>query len=234
MSLAVSPSMNDTITVMTQEEMLDDSKGIPLCDVKRAFDFFPYGSPERCMLAIRFITGCRGAEMDKMSPKLLLGGVLYWPLGKKQRSYRKAAVPGWLLEEISVMRSRYSCPATRLFPIKNDSFRRYFNWARERIGGGWCKKVVRIRYGEPRLEYKYSLSGLRKDYQTLLFKKKFDEWGDAGVALEFTSKEMKHSSKQITAYHYIENFDAIGARNVYFCDLPSILKENAQTRIIDY
>lgn len=69
------------------------------------------------------------------------------------------------------------------------------------------------------MEYRYSWSGFRKTFQTLVFAYYWKKYQDSGVALEMVSKRMKHSSKGITAKHYIENVDSIQA-NQYLHLLP--------------
>ncbi|MDI6738703.1 MAG: hypothetical protein QME12_09425 [Nanoarchaeota archaeon] len=84
-------------------------------------------------------------------------------------------------------------------------------------------------------EYIYQLKGLRKNYQTLEFAKQFEKWQDASIALEFTSKNMKHSSGKITAYHYIENFESLNIEK-YKHLTPAEIIANSQTqmRLMDY
>lgn len=52
------------------------------------------------------------------------------------------------------------------------------------------------------------------------------------VALQFTSKEMKHSSERITAYHYLVNFSSLG--NIGVSVVEDLSSNNIQMSILDY
>lgn len=86
-----------------------------------------------------------------------------------------------------------------------------------------------------REEYVLQLKGLRKNFATLEFAKQYKKWKSAEVALEFASKRMKHSTKHITAYHYLRNFDELNI-SAYINLTPSdiIRRANEQKRLFDF
>lgn len=191
----------------------EECKGIPLKIVATAYQKLPRASPIKLMFGLLALTGCRIAELDRMRQDMIYGDVLHFFLGKKQRKQpRKVRLPAWYWSDYREMLINDPPRNGRLFPIESHSFRRYFLHARAYLGPEWNEKNIYYRDGQPLLEYRYQLKGLRKNYQTVRFTDNFNKYDDAGVALEFTSKEMRHSSKHTTIYHYIQEMDKLGLR----------------------
>ncbi|MGV8169233.1 MAG: hypothetical protein ACP5N3_04220 [Candidatus Nanoarchaeia archaeon] len=191
---------------------MEESKAIPVREIHRVLEILPYASTSRVMFEMLAFTGCRLAELDNMRWSLLKEEWLYWKLGKNQTSYRKVKLPSQYIQELRDYRESHKVVADVLFGLTSDSFRRHFNrYTRGLIGDEWLLKSEFLKNGFFVPEYKLQLKGLRKTYQTLLFKKELEKWDNPEVALQFTCKEMRHSSERITAYHYLVNFDSIGA-----------------------
>jgi len=208
---------------MQRIEVLDDAKAISLDEVQRAYDILPYGTATRVMFGMLALTGCRISELDRMRRDMIYGDVLHWFLGKKQRNVRKIRLPAWFLSELRYHHELEPPTLQRMFSISSETFRRYFNRdARPILSPRWRDRVLRYRNGAQTSDYRYQLNGLRKNYQTIMFSSQWQKWKDAGVALEFTSKEMKHKSTKITAHHYLENFETLGIQQG---DSPEPLNE---------
>jgi len=181
------------------------------------------------------LTGCRCKELDNMKISKLFGNILYWGLGKNQNSWRKEEMSLNFIKELIYYRKTHRVYGDKLFGISSDTLRRYFNRdVRPYLSKEWQEKTFYQENGALKTCFVYQLKGLRKDFQTLMFKKELEKWKDAGVALEFASKRMKHSSKHITAYHYLVNFDTLGIDNLSRFDPKNILNEMNQTRLMDF
>jgi len=196
--------------MMTYDET--EEQAIPLREVQTAYDTLPRGSATRVMFGMLALTGCRITELDKMRKSMIYDDVIHFFLGKRQRKVRKIKLPSWYWEELDAMHKEEPCPGDGLFPISSESFCRYFTHVRKILNDKWRDRVIKYSNQEKITQYRYQLKGLRKNYQTIVFAHEWKRWEDADVALEFTSKAMKHSSKHITAYHYLQHFDALGLR----------------------
>lgn len=98
-----------------------------------------------------------------------------------------------------------------MFSCKADSFRRYFNKkVRPFLGDAWRKERLVYKQGTITRENILQLKGLKKTFQTFVFAQELWRWNNPEIALQFTSKKMRHSSTRITAYHYLNNFDVLG------------------------
>ncbi len=191
-----------------------------------------YASTCRVMFTMLALTGCRLSEMDNMKQSYLKDGWLWWRLGKNQKNYRKVKLPDPFIQELKDYRESHRVPSDSLFGVEHRTFRRYFNRTiRKLLGGGWIEKTEALGCNGFTEEYLLQLKGLRKSYQTLLFKAEYEKWGDPGVALQFTSKAMRHSSERITAYHYLVNFDTLGNGNHVIED---ICKMPLQTSLVEF
>lgn len=209
-----------------------ESKAIPLKQVRKALEILPYGSTQRVMFEMLTLTGCRLTELDNMKWSNIRNDFLYFKLGKNQKNWRKVKLPARFVQELKDYRETHRVQADALFGAKGHSFRRLFDReSRKILGSEWLEKRETWTNGEFALEYKLQLKGLRKNYQTLVFKSELEKWGDPGVALEFTSKAMRHSSTHITAYHYLVNFDSLGSGDFVVED---VLDYPAQLRLSDF
>jgi integrase len=189
----------------------NDRKAMPPERVTEMLNFLGYASDERVMFRMLQITGCRIQELDQMTRAYLQGDILYWPLGKNQHSWRKEKLPEDYLEELRVYWERRGCPANKFFAVAAETFRGYFkHFVRHQLSPAWQERRRVATNAGFTFEYVLQLKGLRKSYQTMVFAEELRRWKDPGVALEFTSKRMKHSSTRITAYHYIQNFEDLG------------------------
>lgn len=200
-------------------------------------EIMKYGSTESVMFKMLFLTGCRISELDNMRRSMLIAGVIHWQLGKNQRGWRKEQLPDVYLKELILYHENYRVYKDKIFSMSGKSLRRRFNsHIRQNLGSKWHERIPTINKNSAcKWEYRYNLKGLRKDFQTLLFKQQLDKWKDAGIALEFTSKKMRHSSTKLTAYHYLVNFDTLDISKYSNKTPARILQDSlTQRRIIDY
>jgi len=219
---------------------LNDSHAIPFTSLIEAVDIMEYGSDVSVMFQMLFLTGCRISELDNMDVDHLFQidekkFIIYWRTGKKGR-IRKECLPYFYIKELNHYRKYNRVHAKRLFGIENNTFRRYFNrYVRPLLSKVWQEKRLYEVQGILQEQYVLQLKGLRKDFQTLLFKKEIEKWKDSNVALEMVSKRMKHSSQKITAFHYIENFDSLDINRFAHLEPAEILRTSgSQKRIMDY
>ncbi|MBI2101671.1 hypothetical protein HYT53_03585 [Candidatus Woesearchaeota archaeon] len=212
-----------------------DSYAIPFKEVIAAIEAMPYASGVRVMFQMLVLTGCRPCELDNMKVSRLFGDYLYWPLGKNQKGWRKEKLGMKYIKELKLYRERNRVYGDRLFGFSANSFRRYFNkFIRPHLSEEWNEKRLKLSKSSPACEYVLQIKGLRKDFQTLEFAKQYKKWKSPDVAMEFTSKKMKHSSKHITAYHYLENFDTLGIDKFQTLTPQDIIRQAGQSRLFDF
>ncbi|GEM_PF-3849613 len=212
-----------------------DSHCIPFGYVIEAIEFMAYGSGLRVMFIMLFLTGCRISELDNMKISKIYGNFIYWKLGKNQKRHRKEPLPEKYLAELKFYRENNRVYQDRLFAMNHGTFRREFNKKiRPKLSKSWQQKRLIDIQGHLQEEYFLQLKGLRKNYQTLDFAKQLKKWKSADVALEFTSKRMRHSSKRITAYHYLENFEDLDILKYQELTPAEIFKQAQQTRLFDF
>jgi integrase len=224
---------NDNMIDLRQE-----SHAIPFPQVKEAIDYMVYGCVERVMFLMLALTGCRLVELDRMSIKELFrddkGYILFWKLGKNQKGNRRCSLPDWYIKELLYYRQHNRIYNNRLFGVTQKTFTRYFNdRVRPFLSLEWSKKGIMLTnvLTSPNI---LQLKGLRKNFQTLKFWQNYKEWNSPDIALEMTSKMMKHSSRQLTIYHYIENFDRLGVRDGCSLNLEDLIMPSGQTLLADY
>lgn len=195
-------------------DQANECHALPLRNVKEVVELLPYASAERVMFLMLYYTGARISELDKMNPKNLYDGYLYWPLGKNQKRWRKEKLPDDFILELSAYREKYSVPSSRIFHYCGESLRRVFNRdIRSRLPSAWQRKrLIPTRAGFKE-EYILQMKGLRKTFQTVDFARELRKWNDAGFAMHRVAKRMKHSSTKITVSHYLEDLEAIGLEN---------------------
>jgi len=211
---------------------------IPIERALEAIDSMEYASCMRVIFRMLYLTGCRINEIDRFRMDLFIGNKVYWPLGKNQRGMRSVELPQEYLDELLAYRKRnYKFEGTRLFNITGDTFARYFNRdIRPRLSREWNLLIVGHEKSYLKCdEYYLQIKGLRKLRQTIIFHENYMKWKDAGVALEMTSKEMKHSSTRITAYHYIRDFDSVGLKiDELFCIENFERKRKEQSKLFQF
>jgi integrase len=209
-----------------------DGTAIPLAEVRRVLDFMTYGSTVRVMFGMLFWTGCRICELDNMERGNIYDGYVYWKTGKNQNDYRKEKLPNHYIEELQEYWSCNRILGDKMFGCMADSFRRYFNKdVRPFLNDQWREERLVFKQGTIVRENILQLKGLRKTFQTFVFAKELWKWDNPEIALQFTSKKMRHSSTRLTAYHYLENFDVLGITD------PKNVKpfaEVRQKRLMDF
>jgi len=184
---------------------------IPLNIVMEAICTLPTSSHLKIMFWMAAETGCRLKALDNMRRERLIGNMLYWNDGKGKGHERRKELSQALLSELVRYRKDNKVYDSRLFGISAESFRRSFNGeGRALLGGDWQVKVIRPR-DTLQVGYKYQLKGLRKNFATKKFRDYWEEFSDAGVALQFTARDMRHKAVDITAYHYIKEINQLGS-----------------------
>lgn len=220
------------------ERIKTDTIAIPFSEINRVLDVLPYGCPIRCMFTHSILTGCRQTELSNMFESMMyrtIGGAnIFWKCGKNQVGYRKEFLPDYFLEELSYMRAHYRGFGDRLYSPDARSFRKYFNRYRCFIGGLWNERQSIITGGVVESEYVYNLNGLRKTFATHVFYQEYQKWKDSGVALEMTSKRMKHSTTHMTAYHYLKNFEQLKIEQYGNIPIWQILNRPIQKKLNNY
>lgn len=225
---------NSCISQDYLEVMSTDSDAIPFPLVADAIQRLEYASYERVMFTMLAMTGCRIRALDNMFIDRILEGVLHFHEGKSTTGLRRCRLPSFFWEEIEVYRNKNDVCSRRLFGVSAEHFTKVFlRSVRPYLGGVWLEKVPYFDHPMHDSRYKYRLKGLRKNFQTLEFARQLKKWGDAGMALEMTSKSMRHSSARITAYHYIENFDTIDAERNAHLRMPELLRASSRQTWLD-
>jgi integrase len=209
-----------------------DGTAIPLAEVKKVLSFMTYASTVRVMFGMLFWTGCRICELDNMRRGNIYDDYVYWKTGKNQNNYRKEKLPKYFVDELREYWATNRILGDNMFSCKADSFRRYFNKdVRPFLGEAWYEERLAFNQGTICRENILQLKGLRKTFQTFVFAQELYKWNNPEIALQFTSKKMRHSSTKITAYHYLNNFDVLGITD------PKNIKpftEVRQKRLMDF
>lgn len=212
-----------------------DGAGIPFRLVQELIWAVRYGSVHSIGTKLLFYTGCRIAELDNMHKSKIYQNYIYWKCGKNQHGWRKEYLPPEFIVELECYWKNNRTPHDQVLGISSDTFTRYFRRdIRPNLSQEWQEHKVIINDGELEDVYKYVLKGLRKNFATLLFCYFWKKYDDAGVALEKVSKRMHHSSKHITANHYIETIEQIEADKYSHLMPFEILDKVVQTRIMDF
>lgn len=209
----------------------DESKAIPLdkaLEPIQRFDIIPYASHIRVMYQALMFLGCRISELDNFKWSLIFPHKnnkylwIYWQLGKNQKTHRRELMPKKYYDELVEYRKEFG-KGDKLFTLSFEGFRKYFYEIRPLLSDAWQKKIIRPKGPRMFLEYDLQLKGLRKNWATLDWKKNFDKYLDPTYATMRTSKNMRHSSKNITNDFYIQNLERLGLslnRKDRFVDLP--------------
>lgn len=198
-----------------------EPRAIPVPLVLEAIRKSEYANVLGLAIQYRFMTGCRGKELDHTDPNKQSNGSIFWRLGKNQtKHFRKEHISEKWWAEYDFYRHKQGVPTKKLFHICNNTLQRYFNRdLRPILSAAWNEKIPVMRKNEICLEYRYQWSGFRKTFQTLLFAYYWTKYDDANIAMEMVSKRMKHSSTGMTVKHYIDDCDAINAK-AYIGMLP--------------
>lgn len=210
--------------------ILTETICVPFVECKKAISRMHYASTERVMFIMLVLTGCRLQALDTMFSSWLINGVLYYHPGKNQKQYLKTPLPNWYLKELCEYRKNHRIWGDHLFSCTADAFRRYFVRIRPSLGYAWTETALMPHHNLCRESYVLQLKGIRKMFWTMEFKRQLEEWKDAGVALEMTSKKAAHSTTHMTAYHYLRDFAQIGKQQGDITDLLG----NDQKTLLEY
>jgi len=189
-------------------KVIDDATGIPYSSFKELLAVLPPGHNIRVPIILLALTGCRLCELNRMKSGHLHGNALYWKPGKNQRGWRRETLPLWFVKELDEYRNRYRVPIGSIIGCSGQGLRRMFNHkTRGFLGPDWqIKASVPFSGLRPHV---LQLKGFRKSFATTIFWREYRKWRDAGVALEFASKRLRHSTKGMTAHHYLKEFDHV-------------------------
>lgn len=220
----------------TSVQVTHEAQAVPFEAVAAARERMEYASCARVMFTMLALTGCRIRALDNMKrSRLYEGGVLMFHEGKRTTGLRRVVLPSWFVDELTEHRRSHDIVQDQLFCFKSDWLQKSFlRQIRPLMGPAWNEMVIHVYGSYERLEYKLQLKGLRKSYQTHQFALQVAKWGSADIALEFTSKEMKHSSTRITAYHYLRNFDEINAEQSRKSSVADLLRRVDQSTILEH
>jgi integrase len=208
---------------------------LPWDRVLEVINYVKPGSAESIMFKTLLYTGCRISELDNMQPQNIVQNHLYWKTGKNQTGYRMEKMPIEWMEELLLYRKRYKCSMSKLFHQKGRTFVEKFDrFIRPNLSAEWrWKRLVLTNKGFAP-ENVYRIKCLRKNYQTLKFNDKFREYKDGNVAIEFMSKAMRHSSKGLTVYHYVENAESLELAKFEVLEIDHILKKKKNEVLLKY
>lgn len=227
------------IMALNQESCILDPEvslqAICYSDFKTLISSLGYATPVRVMLLMLAYTGCRVAELERMRYTDLVGNTIYWRPGKNQKGHRKETLPQSYINELNVYRADYPVAQGLVFGMRADVFRRHFNCLRKDVGGRWVLKTSEELNGPSRNKnYVLQLKGLRKTFQTILFRYYSQKYGDSMVALGMVAKRMRHAAKETTLHHYIEAHDKIEADRWEECFFSRKPSYEAQRKMWEY
>jgi integrase len=186
----------------------EDLASIPYSAFREVLNLLPAAHPVRVGLLLLALTGCRVKELDAMSPQSISEGWIHWRLGKNQRGMRREPLPAWFLAELAEYRAVRRVPGARLLGFRASQLSTYFNkLVRPCLSAAWHDRHPLPYPGFAREQYRLQVKGLRKSFATTVFFREYERWQDAGVALEFASKRLKHRTTHMTAHHYLKEFD---------------------------
>jgi len=209
-----------------------NNKTIPLDHVRQAINIMPYASHERVMFQFLALTGCRVRALDNVKVhNCYENGQVYWHEGKSTRGLRRETLPPQYWQEIREYRKHNNIRSNNLFGMTSETFTRLFSEkVRPLLGSDWNQRVLVVNAGCRTIAYKYQIKFLRKNYQTILFAQELARWKNADTALLFTSKRMRHKTREVTAYNYLEVFDTLDTTR----SVEEQLKGPLQKRLDDY
>ena len=221
---------------MRQNFIEQDGRGIPFHLVDDMLAKMPYASMISVALKLLCYTGCRISELQNMKVSNIHENWIYWGCGKNQLGEtRKEYLPNYLLKEIQEYRKKHKVTSDGIICIKGKTLSRKFNDEyRPMLGKEWLEKTQDFTNKRCRMQYKYQLKGFRKNFATLLFIYYWRKYQDAGVGVEMTSKRMRHSCREITAYHYIETANQIDAEHFQGMLPFQVIKQLKQKRVFDF
>jgi hypothetical protein len=213
----------------------DGENPVPFNAITEVLALIPYADPVRVGIQALFLSGCRLSEIDNWKLSHLYGNKLYFDVGKNQSGHRVISLSDAYLKEWQVYRQRNKVPSDKFFGFNGETLARYFNKLRPKLSFRWQQKRIFPRKGKISYYYVLQLKGIRKSFVTLDYSKQLDEWKNEQVAVQFTSKAMRHSSERMTAYHYLCQFSKLDMKHYAHMTPIDILRQaNLQTRLNDY
>lgn len=224
--------------LMEKDDLIDldidkDSKVIPFNEVARLLRTIKLHKgicPTYIATAWLCCTGARPAELENRKlDEVIMGKYWTWPPAKKQIGNRIEKLPQWFWNDFAVYLD--TCPIQRnnVFGMSGESLASVINHhIRPLLGGDWIKKRPSfVRKGGYRLEYIYRLKNLRHNFQTIEWYREKQTYGN-DLALERVSRKMRHSTKGMTAHHYIERVEDLKLQNYKDMGVGDILKDTNQ------
>lgn len=220
-------------------EIIREFSAIPYREIVELINKLKYGSVERVMVQMLFLSGSRITELDNMTVDNLINarGQFYinWKLGKTQRGTRTEKLDARFIQELKYYRDHSRVYGKKLFGVNSQTFMRYFNRdIRPILNKNWNSYIMVPDKKIMKLEHKYQIKGLRKSHSILKFAKRIKEFHDVTAATEFTCCDMKHSSKNITTRHYLKDYNAIEGDKYAHLDPIDVLGQATQTRLMDF
>ena len=189
-----------------------DGKALPFPLISEMLHIVPFGEVDYCFMLLLLDTGCRIVEVDRMRWSGLKGNWLYWQIGKNQKGYRKAWIPSHHIKILRDYWENNACVGDRMLGLNHATLStRWTKQVRAKLSRKWHVKKYKPHKAILRTEHKYKLKGFRKTYCTLRFAYYYHKFKDPLVAVLMVQKELKHSSKEMTAIHYIEAMEQIEA-----------------------
>ena len=207
---------------------MEDVKIIPFQELAKLIDHYPKGHKYRTCVLWLALTGARVCEIEHRSFDEIMGKYWIWKPRKKQRGVRKEKLPDWFWEEFQRYLDTHAYKRKDVFGIKARSLSRKINNVRDDLGGEW-KTMVPVfgegRGGVVRWEHLYKLKNLRHNYVTLEHYKLSEKYG-GDVAVSLLARRMRHSTHHLTASHYIEKYDALGAEKYSNSTIAEIMSQS--------
>jgi hypothetical protein len=158
---------------------------------------------------------------------------MIWKPSKRQGGLRREIIDDAIIKELFHYRSLSRVPERKLFGMNYKTFQHNFNRdIRPNLSRKW--QLYCPRHTGKNYEHLLLIKNLRKTYSTLEFSRQLDKWKDSGVALEMTSKKMRHSSTFMTSYHYLCNFDSVDVKKYEGMSYADIFRTDFQMRLNDF
>ncbi len=209
---------------------------IPFNEVSKLIEVMPYASKERVAIIWLAETGARPCEIENRSLKEIHSdGFWIWKTRKTQSAIRYEKLSPKFWKEFKEYLQNNKISNNNVFAMKVGTLRRMINMKyRKMLGGDWLKKVPVL--GDRticRMCYRYQLMYLRHNFQTYKFRKYQSEYGK-DQALHLVCRDMKHSSRSITGFHYIESLKGLGLSDFANRELSELINTCDQKKITQF
>lgn len=211
-----------------------DGYAISIEKIKEIINHCKYGSPERVMTLMLVLTGCRISELDRMRITGIKGNYIFWKLGKNQSDSRHEYIPDYIKKELYYHKMHYKIRGMQLFSMTHARFRRYFSDLRHNLSESWIKKIDGFSANViGQQQYDLQIKGFRKTFATFYFHKFLEKYHSPDVAALFVCKKMRHSGKNMTFNHYVEDGERIDVKKWIKYEIWEIFDTDIQKSIID-